>query len=165
MLTISLAKTDDLAQIVEIYNQAIPSKTATGDTVLLRTEERKEWFNSHIPTKYPIYIAEIKNQIVGWLSLSPYRAGRAAFNQTAEVSYYIDDKHHRKGIASQLLKYATAQCIELNISTLTAYIMEHNVASIQLMEKFAFKRWALLPNIANFDGKEFNHTIYGKRIL
>ena len=43
--------------------------------------------------------------------------------------------------------------------------MEHNTASIKLMEKFNFEKWALLPKIANFDGKEFNHTIYGKRIV
>jgi len=165
MPVIKLARIDDLPRIIEIYNQAIPSKTSTGDTVLLKTEERIEWFNNHTPTKHPIYIAELKNELLGWLSLSPYRDGRGAFKQTTEISYYIDDKHHRKGIASRLLKHAIAQCTKLNITTLVAYIMEHNEASIQLLKKFDFEKWAFLPKIAVFDGKEFNHTIYGKRIV
>ena len=40
----------------------------------------------------------LAEKITGWASLSPYRAGRGAFDYTAEVSYYIDNKHHRKGI-------------------------------------------------------------------
>lgn len=165
MLTIRLAKLEDLTQIVEIYNQAIPSKSSTGDTVLLKPEERISWFKSYTPEKHPIFVAEIAGEIVGWASISPYKAGRGAFQFTAEVSYYIDNKHHRKGIASELLKHVMIQCPELKIKTLVAYIMEHNTASIKLMEKFGFERWAFLPGIADFDGKEFNHTIYGKRIL
>jgi len=165
MLTIRLAKLKDLANIVEIYNQSIPSKTSTGDTVLLKPEERIAWFNNHTSEKYPIFVAEIDKKLVGWESISPYRAGRGAFEYTAEVSYYIDNKHHRKGIASKLLRHALKQSPGLEIRTLVAYIMEHNLASIKLMEKFGFERWAFLPNTANFDGKEFNHTIYGKRII
>jgi len=164
MLTIRLAKIDDLSPIVEIYNQAIPSQSSTGDTVQFKPKERIDWFNNHTSGKYPIFVVEIAGLIVGWISISPYRDGRGAFNHTAEVSYYIDHKHHRKGIASKLLKHAITDCSRLGINTLVAYIMEHNRASIKLMEKFSFKKWALLPNIAIFDGKEFNHTIYGKRI-
>jgi len=164
-MLIRLAKIEDLVQIVEIYNQAIPSKKSTGDTVLLKIEEKIDWFNNHTPEKYPIYVAEIEEIIVGWISISPYRDGRGAFDHTAEVSYYVDNKHYRKGIAGKLLSYAMEQCLVLKINTLTAYIMEHNTASIRLMDKFGFERWALLPKIANFEGKEFNHTIYGKRVV
>lgn len=165
MLTIRLAKIEDLTEIVEIYNQAIPSKASTGDTVQLKPKERIDWFNRHTANKYPILVAELSYNIAGWISISPYRPGRGAFEHTAEVSYYIDNKHHRKGIACELLQYAMEQCPKLKIKTLVAYIMEHNTASIKLMEKFGFERWAFLPGIANFDGDEFNHTIYGKRIL
>ncbi|MEN8119660.1 MAG: N-acetyltransferase family protein [Bacteroidota bacterium] len=161
---IRLAKIKDLVKIVEIYNQAIPSKSSTGDTVLFKPEERIDWFNSHTPDKYPIFVAEIAEKVVGWISISPYRQNRGAFDYTAEISYYIEKKHHRKGIASELLQYAMTQCSALKINTLVAYIMEHNTASIKLMEKFGFERWGVLPNTAIFDGDEFNHTIYGKRV-
>ncbi|RLD83080.1 MAG: N-acetyltransferase, partial [Bacteroidetes bacterium] len=146
------------------YNQAIPSKASTGDTVLLKPQERIDWFNSHTIVKYPIFVGEFSENIAGWISISPYRADRGAFEHTAEVSYYIDHKNHRKGIASKLLKHALKRCPELKIKNLVAYIMEHNTASIKLMEKFGFERWAFLPGVADFDGKEFNHAIYGKRV-
>ncbi|OQX98050.1 MAG: hypothetical protein B6I20_11580, partial [Bacteroidetes bacterium 4572_117] len=165
MLIVKHAVYEQLAQIIEIYNQAIPSKCSTGDIVFLKPEERQDWFNSHTADKYPIFVAEIADEMVGWASISPYRAGRGAFAHTAEISYYVDSKHHRRGIAAKLLKHAMEQCHILKIKTLVAYIMEHNIASVKLMEKFGFEKWAFLPRIANFDGKEFNHTIYGKRIV
>ncbi len=161
---IRLAKIEDLVKIVEIYNQAIPSKKSTGDTVLLKPKERIDWFKNHEPKKYPIFVAELSKDIAGWISISPYRADRGAFEYTAEVSYYIDEMYHRKGIASKLLKHVLERCPELKIKNLLAYIMEHNTASIKLMEKFSFERWAFLPGVADFYGKEFNHTIYGKRV-
>jgi L-amino acid N-acyltransferase YncA len=56
-------------------------------------------------------------------------------------------------------------CAHLEIKTLITYILEQNEPSIGLMNKYGFERWGFLPKIADFDGKEFAHTIYGKRIL
>ena len=109
-------------------------------------------------------MAEIEGNVVGWNSISAYREKRLAFRFCAETSYYIDKDYHRQGIAKQLLKHVIKQCEPLEIKTLIAYILERNTASIGLMERFGFERWAKLPNIANFDGNEVAHTIYGKRI-
>jgi len=39
----------------------------------IKPEERFEWFNNHKPETHPIFVYEINNQIVGWISISPYR--------------------------------------------------------------------------------------------
>ena len=164
MIKIRIAKQEDLERIVEIYNQAIPTQRSTGFISLLTVEDRQEWFDKHKPDFYPIYLAEIEGKVVGWNSISAYREKRLAFRFCAETSYYIDKDYHRQGIAKQLLKHVIKQCEPLEIKTLIAYILERNTPSIGLMERFGFERWAKLPNIANFDGNEVAHTIYGKRI-
>ncbi|MFN8255361.1 MAG: N-acetyltransferase family protein [Bacteroidales bacterium] len=165
MVNIRLAKQEDIVKILDIYNQAIPTHKSTGFISLLTIEDIQDWFNRHRPDMYPIYVAEIDNQVVGWNSISAYREKRLAFRFCAETSYYIDNAFHRQGIATKLLSHVIDQCRALQIKTLIAYILEHNIASIGLMEKFGFDRWAFLPNIADFDGKEAGHTIYGKRIF
>jgi L-amino acid N-acyltransferase YncA len=164
MVDIRIARQEDIGKIVEIYNQAIPTHRSTGFISLLTVEDIQDWFNKHKPDFYPIFVAEIGSRVVGWNSISAYREKRLAFRYCAETSYYIDNEFHRQGIATQLLSHVIDQCKHLQIKTLIAYILEFNEASMGLMEKFGFERWAFLPNIADFDGKEAAHTIYGKRI-
>lgn len=156
------AQITDLNEIVNIYNQAIPSQKSTGHTEPLKPDDQKKWFKKHYPEKYPIYVVIINNEIVGWCSLSPYREGRLAFQHTAEVSYYIDQNHQRKGIASMLLNHAIEKCKGLQLTSLVAFLMEHNTASVQLLEKHGFTKWGLLPNVVNFNEKKYNHVIYGR---
>ena len=163
-MNIRFAKISDLGIITEIYNQSIPSQKSTGHTEPLKTKDQKEWFQKHDPNKYPVYVSELNNEVVGWCSLSPYREGRLAFKHTAEISYYIDQNYQRKGIASKLMNHALEQCKSLQLTTLVAFLMEHNIPSILLLEKHGFAKWGLLPKVANFNGKEFNHVIFGKHI-
>jgi len=88
MLTLRKAAIDDLAEITEIYNEAILNTTATFDTQPKTLAEQKIWFLSHQP-KYPILIAEQDNLIVGWASLSKW-SNRCAYSGTAEVSLLLE---------------------------------------------------------------------------
>jgi len=65
-MNIRLAKLNDLQQIVEIYNQAIKAGQKTADTSPVTCENRTKWFNDHTANKYPILVAESKNNISGY---------------------------------------------------------------------------------------------------
>jgi len=163
-MKIRLANQTDLPRMVEIYNQSIPSKCSTGDLQPTNENNQIPWFEEHSPTRCPIYVAETEGLVIGYNSLSMYRGGRGAFRFVRETSYYIDNQFHRKGVASQLMEMVLQQCDQLKVKTLIAFVMAHNQPSIHFLEKYGFQRWALLPNIADFNGEEFNHTIYGKRL-
>ncbi|MCX6147724.1 MAG: GNAT family N-acetyltransferase [Candidatus Kapabacteria bacterium] len=158
------ARIEDLESIVDIYNQAIESQFSTADTTKKSINDRFEWFHKHKSYKYPIYVCEIENSVVGWISVSPYRAGRKALRFTAEISYYIHKDFRRQGLAGELIKFTTEKCKELNYKTLFAIIIDKNIASIDLIEKCGFEKWGHLPNIADFDGLECGHLYYGQRI-
>ena len=105
-MKIRIAKRVDLPAIVEIYNQAIRERNKTADLYEYTVAERIEWFNSHTDSKYPLFVAEDENGIVGYSSISPYRESRPALLRTAELSYYVHFEHHRKGIGSKLVNWA-----------------------------------------------------------
>lgn len=151
-MIIRLAQLDDLPAIVDIYNQAIPSRHSTGDTQPLRVEDRVAWFEEHRPEKHPIFVADVDGGVAGWCSLSAYRPGRAAFRFTAEISYYIALAYHCRVIGTALVEYALAACPALQIRHLVAIVLENNQASLKLLEKMGFEKWGYLPKVADFDG-------------
>jgi len=163
-MTIRTATIEDLDAIVEIYNQAISAGQKTADTTPFSAKDRVAWFEEHDPDKYPVLVAEDQESILGYLTVSPYRPGREALRHTAEVSYYIHFDHHRKGVASALLRHAIGICPDLRIKTLFAILLDSNEASIRLMEKFGFGQWGHLPRVADYDGVEVGHLYYGLRI-
>ncbi len=163
-MKIRLATFEDLDAMVTIYNQAIAAGQKTADISSVTVEDRKKWFDEHTPDHYPIWIAEIDESIVGYLTISAYRPGRQALRHTAEVSYYIHSAFQRQGIASTLLQHAIEKCPSLEIKTLFAILIDTNTASIRLMEKFGFEKWGHMPRIAEFDEIEVGHLYYGLRI-
>lgn len=165
MPTIRIATPTDLLAIVTIYNQAISAGNATADTSPFTMEARIDWFNVHSENEYPIYVYEAENgQVLGYLSLSPYR-GRAALSRTAEVSFYVDYRHHAKGIGSALMKYALEDCERIGKKMLLAILLETNIPSIKILEKFRFEKWGYLPEVAEFSGSVCGHLYYGRRVV
>ena len=158
---IRIAQLADLPALVAIYNQAIARRNATADTIPLQVEQRLDWFHLHTPDAYPIYLYEEGGQVLGWLSISPYR-GRPALSRTAEVSYYVDYACHGRGIGTALLQHALAQAPRIGKRVYLAILLEWNTASLRLLEKAGFERWGYLPEVAEFDGKLCGQYYYGK---
>jgi len=160
-LIIRFSKTTDLPFIVEIYNQAIRSGNATGDTVEFNVDNRTEWFEKFDNRTYPIYIAEMENRVVGFCILSPYRPGREAMLSIAEISYYLDYSFHNKGIGTALLNHVISDCIRIRKESLLAILLDINYQSIRFLEKMNFKKWGHFPNIIHINGKKCGQLVYG----
>jgi len=161
--TIRFAHHSDLPTIVDIYNQAILSTNATGDTETFQVAARIKWFEKYDKESHPIYVAEWKNKVVGYCTLSPYRSGRKAMLSVAEVSYYLDYDVHGKGIGTALLQYAIADCSRVGKKNLLAILLDINVASIALLKKNGFEKWGHFPNIINLNGKVCGQVVYGRQ--
>jgi len=155
---------NDIISINDIYNQSIPSKSSTADILPLQISERKKWLKGHKDGNYPVFVAEINDEVIGWISLSPYRPGRLALKQTAEVSYFIRKDFEKMGIGTKLLNYVIENANKFGIKNIFAILLDKNIASIKLLQKLGFEKWAFLPKVANFDGIECGQFYYGKRI-
>ncbi len=163
-MNIRIAQPADLPRIVDIYNQAILSKRSTSDLSPLQPEDRKVWFAEHTPGKYPIIVAEIDGDVIGWCSLSAYRPGRMALRFTAEIGCYIDRAFQRRGIGRALLNHVMDACPGLGIKNIFAILLDRNLASVRMMESSGFDLWGRLPRVAEFDGEECGHLYFGKRV-
>jgi phosphinothricin acetyltransferase len=164
-MKLSSAKHSDLEGLVDIYNQAINAGGCTADTQPFSLQQRIAWFENHTEDKFPLIVAKEGNQLLGYLTLSAYREGREAVKRTVEISYYIHYDHHRKGVASHLIKHAISLCPSLNIKHLIAILVGKNQASIKLLDKFGFQPWGCFPNIVEFADSSVDHLYYGRSVF
>lgn len=163
-MEIRIATVNDLSAIVEIYNQAIRARNKTGSLYEYAVQQRKQWFESHLNQKHSVLVATENNVIVGYASISPYREGRDAFLNTAELSYYVDFKHHKKGIGTQLIKESLEYAANNGIKVLVCILLSVNKASIKLLEKHSFSLWGTIPNAAEIDSQKMDHLYFGCKI-
>ncbi len=163
-MEIRLAEYVDLDGIDRIYNQAIALKMATADRVPYSKEERLNWFNSHTPEKFPAYVAIEDNEVIGYMTLTPYRPRREALRYAVEISYFVEEKHRGRGVGTELLEYGLSVARELAYKFVVAILMGHNEVSIKILEKFGFSEWGRLPSIAEYDDSWYDHLIYGLKL-
>jgi L-amino acid N-acyltransferase YncA len=163
-MNIRLAQLTDLKSINTIYNQAIDARYCTADLDHISLEEREQWFHTHPADKYPVYVGVVNGEVVAWFSFSAWRSGRRALAMTSEVSYYIHDKHFRKGYANQLMNFAIEKAPELGFKNLFAILLAPNCPSIKLLEKFDFELWGTLLDVAEIDGEVCSQGIYGRKV-
>lgn len=157
------ATLQDLPAIVRIYNSVVPGRMVTADTEPVSVESKLNWFNNHNPLKRPLYLVQDGDTVIGWVSLESFY-GRPAYNQTAEVSIYLDEAARGKGYGKDILQYILSQSSSFGIKTLLGYIFAHNEPSLKLFKNFGFEQWALFPNVAVLDGVERSLIIVGKRV-
>ncbi|MDX1673098.1 MAG: GNAT family N-acetyltransferase [Balneolaceae bacterium] len=159
---IRLAEFEDLEAIDAIYNQAIENGFLTAHTEPLTRSEREAWFRRHNRERHPIFVYEEQNRVLGWVSLSPYRSGRQALREVAEISFYVDFDSHDSGIGSALVDHCVQQASFLQQRIYIAIIIEGNSASIILMEKFGFERWGYLPEVIHYRDEKRGQVYMGK---
>lgn len=136
---IARAQKEHLPEINDIYNQAINDGLRTAHLSPISEQERLEWFEHHDNEQFPIFVWLDNDTVLGWLSVSPYRSGRDALSEVAEISYYVDYNRHGEGIASELMKHAIAFCSRASYRILVAILISGNEESIGLLHKFGFE--------------------------
>lgn len=160
-MIIRLANIDDTPIIVDIYNQAIRNRNnALIDDITI--DEYNLEFEKRDMKEYPIFVAEIEEVVIGWISISPYRSNRKAYRNSKEVSFYLDCNSTGKGIGSKLLEYVVENRLQIGFHSLFAILVANNSKSIALLKKFEFKLWGLMPLVLEMDGKYEDAIIYGK---
>lgn len=160
--TYTIATEQDLPEIVRIYNQTIPTRQSTADLEPVTVEDRKAWFEAHSVNRRPLWLIQLNDQIVGWISLSDFY-GRIAYNKTAEVSIYIDEGFRGTHLGFEAVTFVESQVPQLGIETILAFIFGHNTSSLALFKKFGYETWGHLADVAEMDGIKRDLDILGKK--
>lgn len=152
MIAIRTATEKDLPQLLEIYNDIILNTTAVYHYKPHTIEMRKEWFELKKQQGFPVFVAEDNKQIVGFSTISPFRAW-AAYKYSAENSVYVASDQRGKGIGKQLLLPLIEASEKLNMHTIIAAIDATNEASIALHEHFGFQEVGYFKQVGYKFGK------------
>ena len=163
-ISIRPATKNDLPKIVSIYNEAIMKKGLTADLEVMDVNDMTEWFEEHSADRYPILVATEKEEVVGWIALSPYRKGRKALDTTAEVSLYVANSHIGRGVGSNMMQCIIEIAKEIGLKNMIAILISSNERSAGLFGKYQFELWGTMPEIVEVDGQNFNHCFYGRKI-
>jgi L-amino acid N-acyltransferase YncA len=157
------ATIEDLPAIVAIYNSTVPTRVVTADTEPVSVASRQKWFLDHSPARRPLWVAEDRGQIAGWLSYSSFY-GRPAYDGTCEVSLYLAAEYRRQGLGTKMLFRCIEHAPQIKVTTLLGFIFGHNELSLRLFEKMGFQRWGHLPRVAVLDSLERDLIIVGRRV-
>jgi L-amino acid N-acyltransferase YncA len=132
------AKRADVPAILDIYNDAVLTTTATYDYEPRPLQHRVQWFEDHEKSGFPIFVAEDDSgKIVGWSSLSRYH-DRKGYQFTSENSIYIAAHARGRGIGKLLLEPLIESAKKIGLRAIIAVIDATNEASIRLHARCGF---------------------------
>lgn len=139
MIIVRPATEQDLPGILEIYNDAVLTTTASYDYEPRTLEHRRQWFAERQRDGYAVFVAvDTDGRIVGWSALNPYHA-RVGYRFTAENSVYVAADQRGRGIGRQLLGPLIDAARARGLRAIIAAIDSANEASVRLHAAFGFE--------------------------
>ncbi|MFM2486675.1 GNAT family N-acetyltransferase [Celerinatantimonas yamalensis] len=157
------ATSDDLPEIISIYNSTIASRQVTADITPITLADRHGWLESHQQQGHPVYAIFKAETLIGWFSFSPFY-GRPAYRHTCEISIYLAPQARGQGLGKWILPRTEQIARQQGIKVLLGFIFSHNIPSIKLFEHNEYQRWGELPQIAELDEQRYSLSILGKHL-
>lgn len=162
-VTIRRARRADCPAILEIYNEAVRTTTASYDFEPRSLEHRLAWFDDHVRNDFAVLVAETDSRVVGWGSLSRYHE-RHGYRFTCEDSLYVAESHRGRGIGGRLLAPLIDAAIAREMHTIIAAIDAANETSLRLHRRFGFVECGRFREVGHkFD--RWLDVVYLQRLL
>lgn len=127
----------DLPAILDVYNEAVRTTTATYDYEPQAMEARAAWFEERAKRGLPVLVAEARGVVVGWASLNPHRE-KPGYARTVENSIYVAEHARGAGVGALLLEALVEEARRLGVHVVLAGIDAENEASLRLHRRFGF---------------------------
>lgn len=154
-MIIRRATAEDLPAILEIYNEAVLTTTASYDEEPRTLEHRRQWFAEHEADGYPVFVAAGGGaDVIGWSALNQYHA-RAGYRFTAENSIYVHSRHRGRGVGKGLMQPLIDAAKARGLHAILAGIDSANEVSIRLHRSFGFEQVAHFREV----GFKFNRWL------
>lgn len=152
--TIRPAATEDLPDLVEIYNAGGVATTASWDLEPDTLEARETWFDSRRAQDFPVLVLEDSHGIQGYATYASFRA-KAGYLFTVEHTIYVRDGVRSSGggvlLMNALIDYARGQGVHVMVGALDA----DNDSSRRFHERLGFVEVGLMPQV----GRKFDRWL------
>lgn len=134
---IRFATAEDAEAILELYAEYILNTRVTFEIEVPTVSAFRERMEC-ITAQFPWLVCEVNGEIAGYAYASKH-GERAAYRWSADLSVYISEKHHRKGIATALYKAVLAILKRQGYFTVYAGVSTPNPKSEAFHEAFGFR--------------------------
>ncbi|WP_047248242.1 GNAT family N-acetyltransferase [Chromobacterium subtsugae] len=141
------ANLEDLAAILDIYNEVIATTTAVYNDDPLTPGEFAVWFQDRAAAGYPVLLAEDDaGRALGFSSFGDFRA-RPGYRFTVEHSVHLTADARGKGIGTALVQALLPRARALGKHTILGAVDADNEGSIRFHEKLGFVQVGRLPQV------------------
>lgn len=145
MTKIRLARSTDAAGILAIYAPYIANTSFTFETEIPTESEFANRIASYLAS-WPWLVCEVDGQVAGYAYASRYRE-RVAYQWSAECSVYVQDDHHRSGIARALYTALFSILKLQGYRNVYAVINLPNERSVAFHESMGFRWFATYEQV------------------
>lgn len=156
-------KIEDTQAILDIINHNILHSTALYDYTIRSFEQQKNILDEKINKNFPVIVAELNGNVVGFGMYSEFRF-REAYKFTVEHSVYVNEDFHCKGIGKILLQELIDLARKQKLHTMIAVIDAENQSSVEFHEKFGFKTVGIIKE-SGYKFDRWLHSVFMQLIL
>lgn len=128
----------DAPAINSIYNHYVRTSVCTYQETEDTLGDRTAWLDAHPPDYYPATVAELNGEVIGFGSLSAFRA-RSGYRFTVENAVYVRHDLHRRGIGRMLLADLIERSRIIGHKSIIAVIDAEQYGSVTLHRQFGFE--------------------------
>ena len=153
----------DCPAILAIINDAILNSTALYDYNVRTLATQEAIFEEKLQKGFPVIIAEMNNEVVGFGYYSEFRF-REAYRFTVEHSVYANMNCIGKGIGKLLLTELIERAKKQNLHTMIGVIDSENTNSIDFHKKFGFEEVGFLKE-TGFKFDRWLHSVFVQKML
>ncbi|SHI39899.1 phosphinothricin acetyltransferase [Mesonia phycicola] len=140
------AQERDLPAILEILNHHILHTTVIYNYNTKSLLEMKDWFLEKQNLKFPILVAELDNDVVGYGTFGQFRP-HEAYRYCIEHSVYVSPDFQGKGIGKQLILKLITLAKQRDCHNMVAGIDAENKFSIQFHKNLGFQEVGYLKEV------------------
>ncbi len=144
------ASLNDAFDIANIYNYYILNSTVTFEEIEIDESEMQHRIEQVIPN-LPWIVFEENEEIIGYAYATPWRK-RSAYRFSVEISVYVKNGYHNRGIGSKLYSNLIGRLKKLDLHVIIGGITLPNDPSVRLHEKMGFHKIAEFEEV----GFKFN---------
>lgn len=156
-LTIKNFEKEYIEQLRSVYAYYVENTSITFD---MHTPSSAEYLHKieSLAKRYPCLIALNGDEVIGFAYGSSFR-DKAAFDQTVELTIYLNPDYKGKGVGGKLMNELLRILKEMHFRMAVSVITVPNEGSDRLHNSFGFKKMGVLPN-AGYKFDQYWDVVY-----
>lgn len=157
------AEEADLGPIARIYNFSVEHSAAVFTETPTTVPERAAWWQARRTLGYPVLVAVVDGEVVGFASFSDFRPW-PGYRFTVEHSVYVSETHQGLGVGTLLMNRLFDAASALGKRTIVAGVEASNQASLRFHGRLGFQHAGTLPAVGFKFGKFTDLTFLYRRL-